>query len=678
MILISSKKLTVDGVDVYPDHDPEAKTQFWYLPGAIRLAERNNRKALSYLWYTDGDTDPDGAGFLNFEVNTAVDSSILDKIKSEIASKWGADPQKITLSTVTYHTGNVNFSALGPIAAKAADTLKTDASVLYQSKDQLVWNAGSSSLVGDNAAVCSVKFTKEGKLAAAMKQAILDGANTIAALYRLEFLAMRPSVRFKVTGTLTKTIDEFTASIGAQIPLEVLILDVGISAGWQRIMSNTKLEIVVTDFTGEKEQEGLKWAQRVLLDYVIKNFFEVQIGPNWKPLKDDPEADEAVGKAKDTEEAAGDEAESDGKEGKEKESAVKEVVKAATSVIPKVKVRASYTRGEQKNEISFLYSEDKAKSYPIMPQALVLEGLKDPKNYITQVNRSQDPFGLPYPVVVALPENADRTKVGLQTINVQARYGAGAPKNITVNAGTVTGQNPFPFQYDKSGSREVEYSVDFVFKPGDDWQSDKFQYSSAGRVETGLITAMAESVAEFLTLTIDMDPDFVWENADQAVVSLTSRKWSGEKRVVIRKGRESEQTLRIRSDVKFQDDPVQCKVEVKKGAKTLYSYGPEVVSDKHVTVHDRFEDHIPVYFAAGFTDDSVEVTLTYEDSEWEDQFTLEKNQKGKNKVERKVPVLKTFYPKDKLEVRYQVTSDSGESFQGTVKGGAIATIRSKA
>src|SRR4051812_8433669 len=140
MIYIDKKKLTVDGVDVFPDH--ESPTQFWYVPGSVTLAERNNKKALSYLWYTDSTSDSDGAGFLNFEVNTAVKPETLDKITFQIASTWGVDSKKIALATVPYHGGRVNFSVLGPVASKAGD-LSTDPSVLYQSGEQLVWNAGS-------------------------------------------------------------------------------------------------------------------------------------------------------------------------------------------------------------------------------------------------------------------------------------------------------------------------------------------------------------------------------------------------------------------------------------------------------------------------------------------------------------------------------------------------------
>jgi hypothetical protein len=410
----------------------------------------------------------------------------------------------------------------------------------------------------------------------------------------------------------------------------------------------------------------------------------VQLGsdPNaWSPLSEAPKVDEAVQKAKDVEQAASDkvdEEKGDGKDSEEKAGAVKELVKAATIFIPKVNIRASYYQGKQVNSIDFLYSEKKAKSLPVLPQALVgLEASDNLGDYITQVNRSQDPFGLPYRVMVSLPEGADRAKVGLQTVNVQARYPAGSqapPLNLTVNGGTVTGENPLPFQYDLKGTAGVEYSADFVFKPSDDWQTDTFQYSLSGTSERGLITAMAESVVEFLTINIDLSTDFIWDNADQAVVRLSSAKWQGEKRVVFQKGKEQPQILRIRSNIEFQTEPVQYSVDLRKANKSVYTYGPLPMLDKQITVVDRFVNHIPVYFTAGFTNASVDVTLTYEDGDfaWEDQFTLEAGQK---KVQRVIPTLKDFRLAKQLQAEYEVTYESGASSKGTIGGASTTIIR---
>lgn len=698
MIYIDKKKLTVDGVDVYPDH--ESPTQFWYIPGTIQLAHKGGRKALSYLWYTDSDSDTDGTGFLNFEVNTALSADTLGHIRRAIASAWNIDQRKITLSSVPYQAGNVNFSVLGPVAAQAGDQSK-DTAVVYRSKEQLVWNAGSSSLVGDNAAVCSVKFTREGKLAAAMKSALQSKNRHIAALYRLEFLAMRPSVTFTVKGEFKKTIEDFKFSIGLQLPLEALVLDLGINAQWQKIMQHTDLKIEVINYTGEGDAqlEGLKWAKQLLLDYVLKNFFEVQLGADptaWSPLAQAPQAEEAVMKAKQVEEAAAEQVADEKAQTDDKGSGqdtpaedlakaaetVKEIVKAAGIPIPKVNIRAAYYSGKQVNSIDFIYSEKKATLTTVLPQALIGLDLTDqPNDYITQINRTQDPFGLRYAVTVSLPSSDSQAKVSLQTLNLQARYPAGKPRgqqttvNLTVNDGISSGLNPLPFQYDANGSAGVEYVADFVFKPDSAWQSDTFQYKLSGISENGLIVSMPESVAEFLSINVALGSDFIWDNCDSALVILSSKKWKGDKRIVIQQGKEAPQVLQIRAEAQYRDEAVHYKVELRKNNKVVHAYGPHPVTDKQVTVVDRFLSHIPIYFSAGFSDDVADITVHYQDGdeEWEDQFQLEPGQK---KVQRIVPVLKELKLKSLLQAEYVVNYGSGGELKGTIKGGQTVMIKS--
>src|SRR6185436_6013148 len=114
MILIDKSKFSVDGVDVYPDHDPDAQNRYWYVPGTVRLSERNGKKVLSYFWYTDSASDADGTGFLNFEVNAGVSDQTKDKIRTEIARRNpGLNSRQIVLAPVTYQSGRVNFSVLG-------------------------------------------------------------------------------------------------------------------------------------------------------------------------------------------------------------------------------------------------------------------------------------------------------------------------------------------------------------------------------------------------------------------------------------------------------------------------------------------------------------------------------------------------------------------------------------
>ncbi len=686
MIYIDQKKLTVDGVDVYPDH--ESPSQFWYLPGTVQLAEREGRKVLSYLWYTDSKDDANGTGMLNFEVNTAVSEKTLERIRSRIVSEWEVDEKKsgkIRLATVPYNSGSVNFSVLGPVVAQAANA-RTDPAVLYQSPEQLVWNAGSSSLVGDNAAVCSVRFTKEGKLAAAMKAVLQNRAKSMAAIYRLEFLAMRPSVTFKVTGSFKKAIQDFQLSLGAQIPLEALVLDLGFQAQWRNVLQSSELKIEVVDYTGAGgEQAGRKLAESLLLTHLLKNFFEVQLdqGANtWTPLSEAPKVDAAVQKAKDVEEGAAAQVEKDQADSSQadKDEAVKEIVKAATIFIPKVNIRAAYYEGKQVNTLDFFYSEKKATVMTALPQAVIgLSDKDDPEAYIVQVNRAQDPFGLPFPVMTSVPNAQLQTELGLQTLNVQARYPAGAPRdrqsalNYSINDGKEQGVSTFPFQYDSNGSSAVDYSAEFVFQPMGEWQGDSFHYSLNGTSDNGLIKALPNLVAEFLTITIGLSQDFVWEGADQAVVTLTSAKWKGEKRVVFQRGKDADQTLKLRCSMQFKDEPVTYQVELRQGGRSVRRDGSFPMQDNFITVNDRFAGHTPVFFEPRFTTGFADVSLRFEQGDWcwEDNFTLEAGDKRSKRV---VPSLQAPRRESELVATYEVTFDSGQTLTGMVKGGSTVRL----
>ncbi|QZT37174.1 hypothetical protein K5X82_18410 [Halosquirtibacter xylanolyticus] len=671
MILIANNKLTVDGVDVYPDH--KNPNQFWYIPGEVKLAERNDKKELSYIWYIDSVSDSNGTGFLNFEVNTAVSQATIDKITQQVASKNNLDKSKVALSTLPYTNGNVNFSVLGPIAKKADESVKDDNSVLRVSDEQLVWSAGSSSLVGDNSAVCSVKFTKEGKLAAAMKQAIEQKSNAISAIYSLEFLAMRPAITFSVKGTLEKTIKDFQANIGTQIPLESFILDLGIQGQWQRIMEKTDLKITVENYIGD-ETEGLKWAKQIVLDYVLKNFFEVQISKqddSWSPLTNAPEVNEAVQKAKNVEEVAGEKADEDGKTGEEKDSAVKDVVDATMTVIPKVNIRAAYYDGRQENTIDFLYTEMKAITYPALPQSLVLEGIENPDSYISEINRTDDPFGLPYPVSIVVPNADECIAKEIEAVNIQAKYPAKGDNQVTYKysliSGKTEGQSPFPFQKDKSGSLDVAYSVDYVFKANGAYNAAQSKYTVTGDSENQMITALPGESLDFLSLDLRLITNFYWGEVDQVIVSLTSSKWEGGKLVVFNKGAENSQILKFRYDAKFKNNLIQYSVKFMSGGTEVAKHDPELVVGGLINVRDRFASHTKITFIGNFDCDSAEIYSSYEDGEyyWGNNITLKKGETQYIIV----PTLKkvTASAKD-LRVNYDVTLSSGDSYSGVTEG----------
>lgn len=728
MILLNSGKLSVDGVDVYPDHDVNNKTQFWYVPSTLKLAERNKRKVLSYFWYTDSVRDTDGTGFLNFEVNTAVSADTLSKIRAELSRRHTIPLADVKLSTVDYKTGRVSFSVLGPMAttsvenAEAAAALRKDPSVVYQSKEQLVWTAGSSSLVGDNAAVCSVKLTKEGKLAGAMYKAVLGDtsniqkANSIAAAYYLEFLAMRPAITFKVEGTLTKTVDLFKAAIDVEnIPLEVLLLDVGLQAAWTRVMSNTDLKITVVNFGGDDKEAGLDWAKQLVLDYVLKHFFEVEIDGKWSSLDDAPEVKSAVNAAKDIEKEAEEDEDEDGDDDDKEpgtppktetppkgetppksepppksetppkgtppkmSNGVKSAVAAANIPIPKVKVKISYERKEQFNTINFLYTEMKATTVPVAPQALVLEGLQTPKDHIFEVNRSNIPFGLTFPVRVALPTDEARSETGLSAMNLQARYTNGSggealapPQSIGLSNGTTTGPNPMMFQMDATGRHTIDYNVEYVFDAGQNWNTNKFSYSVKGSTDTGVIAAQPQAFLEFLKIDAVVPAEFVWgTDIDRAIITLRSDRWASPRTLVFQKGApHARQSLRVRGERMDTPTAVEYSVELQKGGKKVFSYGPEPVLDNLITLRDRFVSHVPVYFEEGFAHGvtSVIAQLAYEDKEHNYRWTNRLKVDAGSSLVASVPTVREYADPTELELKCTYSSKGQKPFTVTLKG----------
>ena len=699
MIYMHDKKLTVDGVDVYPDD--AAPRQFWYIPGTVRMAERGGQKMLSYLWYTERTGDTDGTGFLNFEVDTAVPPATIQRIRDAIQKEW-RPTGAISLAAVPYTRGSVSFSVLGPLARQAVPAAEGDVSGLYQSDSQLVWQAGSSSLVGDNAAVCSVAFTKAGKLAGAMNAALRARSKHIAAMYRLEFLAMRPAVTFTVKGTFTKVLDEMQASIGTQLPLSAFILDLGIQGQWQNALQKSGLQIEVVNYDGNDPQEGLKWAQQILLEYVLKNFFEVQIGPDasrWSPLKEAPQVEDTVNRAKDVELAASEAvakkdtpAPEDGKEDTPGEGgdggapaggggeAVKEIVRAATMAIPKVNIRLSVYHGKQENSIDMLYSEKKARTCIVLPQALVgLDKDDRPEDHLLLVNRSQMPFGLDYPVRVAVPTADDRQRLGLRAVNVTAVYPVDVPRDnqqrvsYSIDADGVVGTLPLALQYDQRGSSAVDYVAEFIYAPTGDWVGDDFVHRVQGRSDTGQIVAMAESAADFLAVDVRLRENFVWDGIDQAVVTLRSKRWRQSPQVVFQPGRTAAQTLRVRGPAGLRDEPVEVTVQLRRGIADVHVLGPFPLSGASIIVEDGYARRVPVILVAQFTEGAADVTLTCGAGSAEVHVLLEPPQEGANRrVQQYAVTNEPEVPGTKTTVDYTAVFDTGETVSGQVlRGGTV-------
>jgi hypothetical protein len=673
MILLNKEKITVANVDVYPDH--QDKNQFWYIPGIVKLAERSRKKVLSYIWYIDGSDDRDGRGFLNFEVNTAVDSQTLDQIKTELKRVHPElDRNLIKLSSVTYNKGSVNFSVLGPVAESAPVNIN-DSTIIRQDKAQIVWNAGSSSLVGDNTAVCSVQFTKEGKLAAAIKAAIAQKSNFIAATYYLEFTGLRPAVTFTVKGDFTAFIQSVEASFNVPIPLEALILDIGFESKFEGVWKNSNMSIELINYTGE-ESEGLRWAQKIVFEYMLKNFFEVQIGDRGpgSPLSEKPEITDLIANA--------DQLRKQGKEGKD-------VATALPVPIPQVKIKFRSYTGWEEHLLNFRYSEMRATTYPVAPQAVILLELGNPTDYILQVNRGEDMFGLPYPVLVIGPSNSVFESYGLLAVNVQATYPAGAPNNqqrhsVNFSPKGQEGQSSLPFQYNASGSDKVQYSAEYIFDSSVDWETREHRYEQTAETSKGIISAQPHDFLEFLDIRVLLDRNFKWYGIDEVVVSITSNSWDGAKNVIFQEGQnDGIENLKVR--VKKQANGTQCqyRVSLKNNGATVHEYGPLDMTNNTITVRDQFQDHVQIVFRNSLDSsiDQAYVRVQYQDPD-NDEYTYESEEltflsDTRGKSQSVVIPTNKKYPKVS-DFIFKYTVDTPEdSFSKDEKGGKNIFITGK-
>lgn len=694
MIIMYDTKVSVDGVDVYPDH--EDKTMFWMVPGNVHLADtEDGDKALSYLWYFNGDqNDTAGTGFLNFEVNTAVSSSVQNRIKTALVNAFpDLKSNEIKLAPVTFTKGSVNFSVLGPMATEAGK--EAGGAVVYQGNEQVVWHSGSSSLVGDNNAVCSVKFTPEGKMGAAMYAAIkgsenANPANVIAAVYNLEFAALRPSVTFKVTGEFKKTIDDFQASIGAGIPLEAFMLDLGLTGQFLKVMQDTDLKIEVTKYgvDGQDDGKGLEWAQSIVMDYLLKNFFQVDIGDgsdSWSPLKDAPVAETAVKKSAAVSKASEDKSKKEGETDPEKvKEKAQEAVKASLPElpIPKVNIRAKYTHGEQTNKINFMYTETSAQSFPIAPQGLVLTGLgKNRSKYITTVNRNSIPFGLKRPAPVSAPTVETAKDYGLRSINITARYPSGGASDeqqlqtvIYTDGALTSGTNPVPFQYNTAGDSEVAYDAEYVFDPSSDWKAKQTEYKVSGTTDSG-INVMPGAVLGFVKLSVVADGGFIWEGVDQALVTISGDDLDVPVTVPLQPGQLEPQELKIRASSRYPK--MSYSVRMMSRGNEVASYGPKEVVPPMITVYDQYPTHLEIEIINDLDETkSVNLTVKYtapDDSYvWESpRIRVKKDAGDPTPVVLPLPQPPNKVNKSDVKISYTVSSRDGEETFETTADKAI-------
>ncbi len=666
-MLLLDKTLTHEGIDVYPDHDSEkSPNKFWYIPGKLQLARRDGKPVLSYMWYLIDPGDTIGEGFLNFEVNTAVSQNVLNQIKRKLWERLSKTREvaesDIILNEVEYTKGKVAFSALTSFAAAATEEVQPGkAAVVHRSQDQIVWQAGSPSLVGDNTAVCSVRFTREGKLAAAMHEAIALKANTAAAVYVLQFLAMRPAIRFKVVGSLDEFLFKYQANLDVPIPLEVIVADIGIETKGQVGYSKRKLHIELVDFTGDDKQKkkSLKWAKKILVEFLLKDFFTSAIETTQESVPGLARAPGDGDKLKDTDKltnspSAGDDDDDDdnlddaladdddGDDDDEddedspkakKKSEESKAEKKALSVIPTLTFKLKTSTTYMRRDLDYMYAEMKAIKRRAGARGFVLEGLADPpvEKHVFKVDRDRISYGQAYPVEVVGPKAEHFRKYGLRSVNLhQAQYPADAPESKRTNkpqkfdgAASEASNRTLDFRLDGDGNRKVAFKAELVFDPDSDtgWVSNATRYEVEGTREGGVINLIPGEHLDITEITVMLETGFIWKGVDTVVVIITSGVPGKSRRLEFTEAEKGPQQAKFRFTKELGGSRTFThSAQLMENGENVGNPRTGSVDGEKLTIHDAFADKVAVTLVNLITS-KVLVELSFEDTANDDSWS---------------------------------------------------------
>ena len=91
--------------------DDSDDNQFWYLPGDIHIAQKAGRTGV-FAAQIHRRRQRSARGYINFEVNTAIDEAVLNRAFNDYLRKLNVDPKNARKAQVPYDKGTVNFFVL--------------------------------------------------------------------------------------------------------------------------------------------------------------------------------------------------------------------------------------------------------------------------------------------------------------------------------------------------------------------------------------------------------------------------------------------------------------------------------------------------------------------------------------------------------------------------------------
>jgi len=511
MLLLRARTATINNITFFAD-DSDDK-QFWYLPGDIHIAEKDGKPIFSLIKYT-GDGSGQQGGYINFEVNTAIDEAQLESAFNEYLRKLKVDPKTARKAQVPYDKGTVNFFVLDVGSANG----------------ELI-SAQCPSLFGNNSAIFSAKLTPEQ---AVILEAAFNQAQAPAAVaYNLSFTGITPALKVEVEARFESLYKEFDLKFGANIPIPVetpASFWLGFDSVIKKLQQDQKLIIKVTEsMPSEEEAKEKEWALQFVKEEILKSFFTASLKPN----------DDSNTQAKSASDSILDSLISSGKDGEEG---------GKGGLFPSASLEIKLVRIEETKSLNFNYTSSKALSQSAVPQNFIgsdiLRAKKEPP-YFIEVNVN-DPFF----------QRIDFTVLGPDGF---AEYGIKAAAfKIEYNSQVYTAD---PFVADdgkwskvisrsRDGNELFRIQSEFVFRSAavSGWEGSSSYQPQTASAST-LLNLDPGSVLTFNEIAIFLDRKFSWENYNQVIVELNylddkqSRKT---KKYLFTEDKSDEQTFKYR------------------------------------------------------------------------------------------------------------------------------------
>ncbi|SLM62581.1 MULTISPECIES: hypothetical protein [Dickeya] len=504
MLLLREKTATINNITFFADDADE--NQFWYMPGDLHIAQKDRKPVFSLIKYT-GDGSNQQGGYLNFEVNTALDETTLNSAFRTYLSQMKIAAPQARKAPVPFDSGTVDFFVLD----------------VKNGNGQLI-SAQSPSLFGNNSAIFSAKLTPEQ---AVILEAAFNQAQAPAAVaYNLTYTGITPALKVEVKAEFDSIYKEFGAKFGINIPIPVetpASFWLGFDAVIKKLQQDQKLVITVTEsLPDEQAAKEKEWALQFVKEELLKSFFDASIKPNAESNEQSKSARDAILDAlisnqKKAQESGGGKSDEGGEGGGGEGGGGGEAGKGG--LFPCASLELKVVRIEEVKRLNVNYTSSRAITQSAVPQNFIgsklLQAPKAPPYYI-EVNVN-DPFFQKIDLTVLGPDGFD--DYGIKAASFKLAYN----NSVYTTAAFTHDDSQWSQTVARSGNANELFDLqgEFAFKTASTsgWEGST-SYLQQTQTASQLINLDPSTFLSFNTINIMLDKKLVWDNYNQIVVEI--------------------------------------------------------------------------------------------------------------------------------------------------------------